>query len=101
MKIDSIRTRARLNGISLNTVYSRIQRGWDKERALTTPVKKPGINIESKQRAIDRGWHIFTNPVPCKKCGDHRHYVSNHTCIMCQQATNARFQQRKKEAMKK
>ena len=47
---DEYKERAIANGLSIQTVYARIKRGWDLEKAVTEPPKKTAPHVLQSAR---------------------------------------------------
>lgn len=56
---DELKEKAIANGLSLNTVYSRIKRGWDKLEAVTIP---PTQTTCTHNLDRDQGWLVSDRP---------------------------------------
>ncbi|WPF87340.1 hypothetical protein WEU38_11005 [Cyanobacterium aponinum AL20118] len=52
---DEYREKAIANDVPIPTVYARLQRGWDLEKAVSSPPKKNARIMEAKR---DEGWLV-------------------------------------------
>lgn len=86
--------RARMQGINYGTLMSRINRGWDREKALMTPVHKCTMFLD-REAAIQKGYNKFEGS-PCRTCGNVLRYTSSYTCVTCQAVANEKFQAKKR-----
>jgi hypothetical protein len=62
---DQYKERAIANGISIQTVYARLQRGWDLEKAVT---EKPGTNTYAHKAHREDGWITASERPRLKQC---------------------------------
>ncbi len=61
---DDYKEKAIANNISVNTVYSRLERGWDLDKAVTTPPIRKTYIHEAKR---EDGWVIPSDRPRLKK----------------------------------
>jgi hypothetical protein len=61
---DDYKEKAIANNISVNTVYSRLERGWDLDKAVTTPPIRKTYIHEAKR---EDGWVVKSDRPRLKK----------------------------------
>ncbi|WP_043767577.1 hypothetical protein [Algiphilus aromaticivorans] len=63
------KAKAAAAGVDMQTVATRVSEGWDREKALTTPKRKPG---ESGRKNSRNGRHPWTMAINIERAAENR-----------------------------